>query len=142
MKIAIIDGVQQDIGLKILFPEADYFINNIELNKEESLKKYNIEPKKNWNTITDKNYDYLFIVIAFYDTIKERKFFKQSILDIWNKELGIINKNNFKKVCVFDIYDYDYDPTEFIKNEKIDFFLKEIIIKIKNIIKMLYHFHL
>ena len=27
MRIAIIDSVNQDIGLKILFPEADYFIN-------------------------------------------------------------------------------------------------------------------
>ena len=30
MRIAVIDGVNQDIGLNILFPEADYFINNTE----------------------------------------------------------------------------------------------------------------
>ena len=29
-KIAIIDCYNQDIGLKILFPEADYFIKFIE----------------------------------------------------------------------------------------------------------------
>ena len=39
MKIAIIDGKNQDIGLAILFPEADYFISEIELNKKSSLQK-------------------------------------------------------------------------------------------------------
>ena len=124
MKIAIIDGVNQDIGLKILFPEADYFINNIELNKDSSLKKYNIELKKDWSQITDKNYDYLFIVIALYDAYQARKFFKKNIHDILQKELDIINNNNFKKVFIFDNYDYDYDPNEIIKNEKIDLFFK------------------
>ena len=32
MKIAIIDGLNQDLGLKILFPEADYFINRIQFD--------------------------------------------------------------------------------------------------------------
>ena len=31
MKIAILDNKNEDIGLKILFPEADYYINNTEL---------------------------------------------------------------------------------------------------------------
>ena len=124
MKIAIIDGVNQDIGLKILFPEADYFINNIEENKDSSLNKYNIAIKKNWSVINDKNYDYLFIVISLYDTFKGRKFFKQNIYDILQKELEIIDNNKFKKVCVFDNYDYDYHPNDIINNEKIDFFFK------------------
>ena len=57
MKIAIIDGVNQDIGLKILFPEADYYINNVEVNKNESLKKYNIVMKTDWENINDKQYN-------------------------------------------------------------------------------------
>lgn len=124
MKIAIIDGVNQDIGLKILFPEADYYINNTEINKKDSILKYNIEIKSNWNTITDKNYDYLFIVISLYDAKPGVKFYKQNIYDILQKELEIINNNNFKKVFIFDNYDYDYDPNTIIKNNKIDLFFK------------------
>jgi len=126
MKIAIIDGVNQDIGLKILFPEAeaDYFINNTEVDKTESLKKYNIIPQYDWSTVNDKNYDYLFIIISLYDAKLGTKFFKQNIYDILNRENEIINNNNFKKIFVFDNYDYDYDPNEIWKNEKISFFFK------------------
>jgi len=124
MKIAIIDGVNQDIGLKILFQEADYFINNIEINKRDSLQKYNIDMNPDWSLINDKNYDYLFIIISLYDAFKERKFFKQNIFNILQKELQIVNNNSFKKVCIFDNYDYDYDPNEIIKNKNIDLFFK------------------
>ena len=39
MKIAIIDGLNQYMGLKILFPEADYFISRIEFDKTACLRK-------------------------------------------------------------------------------------------------------
>ena len=64
MRIAIIDGVNQDIGLKILFPESDYYINNTELDKSNSMNHYNIIPTTNWFQINDTNYDCLFVVIA------------------------------------------------------------------------------
>ncbi len=130
MRIAIIDGVQQDIGLKILFPEADYFIHNIGPaswgggDKKDSLDKYNIKINRDWGLINDKNYDYLFVTISLYDAYKGRKFFKQGIYDILQKTIKIIDNNNFKKVLVFDNYDYDYDPNEIINNNKIDFFFK------------------
>ena len=126
MRIAIIDGVNQDIGLKILFPEADYFINNGELDKSRSLQKYNIEMNTNWSVINDKNYDYLFIVISLYDAKPGVKFYKQPIHNILQKELVIINNNNFNKVFVFDNYDYDYDPNTIIstENNKINLFFK------------------
>jgi hypothetical protein len=124
MKIAVIDGVNQDIGLNILFPEADYFINNTELDKSNSMRKYNINPIYNWSKINDTNYDYLFIVIALYDTKQGAKFFKQNIYDILQREIEIINNNNFKKVFIFDNYDYDYDPNEIVQNDKITMFFK------------------
>jgi len=124
MRIAIIDGVNQDIGLNILFPEADYFINNTEINKLLNMKKYNIIPKQNWNKITDTNYDYLFVVISLYDAKKGTRFFKQNIYDILNRIIEIINNNSFKKVFVFDNYDYDYDPNDIIQNNKINVFFK------------------
>lgn len=132
MKIAIIDGVNQDIGLKILFPEADYYINNVEVNKNESLKKYNIVMKTDWENINDKQYDYLFIIISLYDSKKGTKFYKQNIYNILHKELDIINNNNFKKIFVFDNYDYDYDPNDIINNNKITLFFKRNYNKTKN----------
>ena len=119
MKIAIIDGLNQDMGLKILFPEADYFINRIQFDKTACLQKYNIEMKTDWSIINDKNYDYLFIIIALYDSRTN-----QEIIDILQKVLIIINNNNFKKVFIFDNYDYDYDPNDILQNDKITLFFK------------------
>lgn len=124
MRIAIIDGVSQDIGLNILFPEADYFINNIETDKTMNMKNYNINPIYDWSLINDINYDYLFIIIALYDAKTDTRFFKQNIYDILQKEIDIINNNNFKKVFIFDNYDYDYDPNDIIQNDKISLFFK------------------
>jgi len=124
MRIAVIDGLNQDIGLNILFPEADYFIDNTYLNKSSNMKAYNIIPNYDWSKINDINYDYLFIVISLYDAKPGTHFFKQNIYDILQRELKIINENNFKKVFIFDNYDYDYDPTEIIQNDKISLFFK------------------
>ena len=119
MKIAIIDGVHQDIGLKMLFPSADYYIHT-----EDKNKVHDIQLNQNWSNITDQNYDFLFIVIALYDAKPNTNFFKQDIHTILQKELEIINTNNFKKVFIFDNYDYDYDPNEIINNNKINLFFK------------------
>jgi hypothetical protein len=124
MKIAVLDGVNQDIGLNILFPEADYFICSTELDKSKNMNKHSIIPRTDIQNVNDKNYDILFIIIALYDTKSGTEFFKPNIKSILDKELEIINNNNFKKVCIFDIYDYDYDPNEIIKCDKIDLFFK------------------
>jgi len=124
MRIAVIDGVNQDIGLNILFPEADYFINNTETDKSSNMKASNIIPNYDWSKINDINYDYLCIVISVYDAKPGTKFFKPNIYDILQRELKIINENNFKKVFIFDNYDYDYDPNEIIQNDKISLFFK------------------
>ncbi len=61
--------------------------------------------KTDYSIINDKNYDYLFIIIALYDSRTNEEIF-----DILQKELLIINNNNnFKKVFIFDNNDYDYD---------------------------------
>ena len=132
MKLAIIDGLNQDIGLNILFPEADYFIFDTELNKEKNMNKYSIKPRKDIDTINDKNYDILFIIISLYDAKEGTKFFKPKVNAILKKEIEIINNNNFKKVFIFDNYDYDYDPNEIIENEKITLFFKRNYNKNKN----------
>jgi hypothetical protein len=123
-RIAIIDLIHQDIGLKILFPEADYYIIYDDLDKSQSLKKYNIQKRYDIENINDINYDYLFIIIALYDAIPGSDFYKQNIEIGFQKILEIIDKNNFKKVFLFDNYDYDYDPNEYLQNRKIDLYFK------------------
>lgn len=129
-RIAVLDIKNQDIGLNILFPEADYYTIYDELNKDLNLRKYNINKSYNIDNITDNNYDYLFIIISFLNIIENHdndKDFKNG----FNKALEIIDKNNFKKVIVFDNYDYDYDPNDFIKNNKIDYYFKRNYSKTK-----------
>ena len=124
MKIAVIDGVNQDIGLNILFPNAEYFIYNTEIDKSKNMNKYSIVPRKDIQNVNDKNFDILFIIISLYDANPKCKFFKPNIKEILDKNLEIINKNNFKKVFIFDNYDYDYDPNDIIECKKIDLFFK------------------
>ena len=124
MKIAIIDGMNQDIGLNILFPEADYFIYKAEVDKSTNMNKYSIIPRTDIQIVNDTNYDILFIIISLYDSKPGTRFFKPTIKTILDKVLEIINNNNFKKVFLFDNYDYDYDPNEIIQCNKIDLFFK------------------
>jgi hypothetical protein len=142
MKIAIIDGVNQDIGLNILFPDADYFIHNTEMDKSKNMDKYSIVPRNDIQNVNDKNYDILFIIISLYDAKPGTRFFKQNIKQILDKELVIINNNNFKKVFIFDNYDYDYDPNEIIQCDKIDLFFKRNYNKNKIYNKNVIPFHL
>jgi hypothetical protein len=129
MKIAIIDGFNRDIGLKMIFPEADYYIYE---GENGGVNNNIINVKTNWSDINDKNYDHLFIINGLYDANppniigfdpKRNEFIKKNY-EILQKEVKIINDNIFKKVFLFDNYDYDYDPNDILKNDKIDVFFK------------------
>ena len=128
MRIAIVDTVNQDIGLKLLFPEATYYIHNSEnctINSRIiSYKKYNFVPKINWSDINDINYDYIFIILASYNILPTTPYYQENIKNIFDKLTNIINNNNFKFVGLFDNYDFDYDPNDFINNSKINVFFK------------------
>ena len=123
-KIAIIDCYNQDIGLKILFPEADYFIKFIEFKQKiPSMNNYNIIPQYDFNTITDEKYDYLFIIFPLYNIVPNQHYFNDKDLFFFNEIVSIINKYNFKEICLFDNYDFDYDPNDIVK-DNIDLFFK------------------
>ena len=132
-RISIIDPKNQDIGLKILFPEADYYIKFIEFKEKiPSMNNYNIMPKFDFNSITDQNYEYLFIVFPLYDIYPNTPYYKADMLNYFNEIISIINKNNFKKVFLFDNYDFDYDPNDIVKDTaKIDIFFKRNMNKTK-----------
>jgi hypothetical protein len=122
MKIAIIDILNQDLGIKIIFPEAEYFVFYDEFDKDKGLKRYNINKRYDIENINDKNFDYLFIIIPLLNTTEAHYYDKIAIA--YDKVLCIINENNFKKICLFDNYDYDYDPSLYAKTDKIDIFFK------------------
>lgn len=127
MKIAILDTINQDIGLKILFPEADYYMHNDEdctrYSRSLSYSKYNFSPCKDLTKINDINYDYLFIILATYNILPTH-YFIQNIKNVFQKITEIIDKNNFKFVALFDNFDFDYDPSIYVDNSKINVFFK------------------
>jgi hypothetical protein len=133
-KTAIIDCYNQDIGLKILFSEADYYIKFVEFKEKiSSINYYNIIPKFDFDSITDANYDTLFIIFPLYNIVSNTPYFNNKDLMFYNEIIEIINRNNFKKVFLFDNYDFDYDPNDIIKKDttKIDLFFKRNMNKTK-----------
>jgi len=127
MRTAIIDCMNYDIGLKILFPNADYYICDSDQDKSKSYEKYNFRPifLENYSEITSSKYDVLFIVLALYDTLPNTKFYKPHVASMYEKiKKEILDVNNFDKVVLFDNYDYDYDPKLISGTEKIDLYMK------------------
>jgi hypothetical protein len=128
-KIAIIDFINQDVGLKILFPESDYFILEQEFDRTRINKKYNIIPiihNKDVNVFEaiKTNYDNLFIIAPIYGYSRQKKEKHNNYLIML---IDLIKSNKFKNICFFDNNDYDYDPnnilgTEFIKEKNIKYF--------------------
>jgi hypothetical protein len=153
--IAILDFLNQDPGLKILFQEADYFIFNEEISRPQLYQKYNYLPLIfQEHTINTDNYDTLFIISPLYDSCEfvingqSNIYYKEYTGNYFNKMIDLIQKNNFKKVVIFDNYDYDYDPNDIFEfnnvssiiTEKNILFFKRYINKNKSYKKNVYPF--
>jgi hypothetical protein len=121
-RIAILDFHEQDPGLKILFPEAEYYVFMKGYDRSKIYSQHNINAKHHneqlnvFEEINDKNYDDLMIVFNIYNSIREYNgivksdFFFDINLKFLDKIMLLILKNNFKNVFIFDNYDYNYDP--------------------------------
>jgi len=136
--ILIVDFYNHDVGLKILFPEADYFILEEEFDRTNINTKYKIEPiiqnkeKKLFEEINPNQYDTVFIIAPLYNCLKQynnktNSFFNENFSLKLIETIDFINKNNFKSVCFFDNYDYDYDPNiifeeNFVRIHNVRFF--------------------
>jgi len=127
-KIAIIDFLNQDSGLKILFHEADYFILEEEFDRSTINSKYDINPivhNKHVNVfehISNNNYDTIFIIAPLYNSVKQydgnkNDFYIQHIDTKLSETIECIKKNRFSTICFFDNYDYDYDPNMIFEKE-------------------------
>jgi len=136
MKITILDFLNQDPGLKILFPDADYYVFKTEdfslNNRMELYQKYGLSPHRtdieNCCAATETQEDHiLFVVAALYNSCptwnnKTNTHFNSEVHDFFFITLDIIRNGGFKSVYFFDNYDYDYDPNHiFIENQVYDF---------------------
>lgn len=116
MKIAIIDTVNQDLVLKILFPTADYFSIINEFDRSFYYNRYQFQPFSDLNKINDNTYDTLFVISPLFNTLKtyngkNNKFYNAKFDEAFQQVIKIINNNlKFANVCIFDNFDYDYDP--------------------------------
>lgn len=141
MKITILDFFNQDPGLKILFPDAEYYVFKTEdfslKNRMELYKKYggltyrtDIENICSVGGSDADNDSFLFVVAPLYNTCptwnqKQKYHLNNETYDFFFITLDIIKNSNFKKVFFFDNYDYDYDPNQiFIENRVYDFIKK------------------
>ena len=122
-RIAIIDIDNQDIGIKVLFPTADYYINRVQwTQKHPNMKHYNIDYRVDWSSLNDKNYDILFIQVTARHTVSG--ILKETMEAYRDSVLPILNSNQFKLVALFDNDDYDMDPSKYIDHKSVDLFFK------------------
>lgn len=140
--ICIFDPSGHIPGLKILFENAKYFSidpnDNPEL-KYQSTNHFNInefEEKYNFKYETDLNFNedltILFLVLPLLDCISGSKWSKDYGIKIVEKiKQEIIKKHSWKKIILFDTYDYDYDPNNYNLGFKIDFYFKRNFNKFK-----------
>lgn len=134
MKICIIDNKNEDIGLKILFPEADYFVCDEHFNeyRKDSYDYYKFTPNLNLAYINDKIYDILFVVMPLRHIINDEIAVKDIRSNYETKIKPIIENNSFKHIIFFDNEDYDVDPNLYIKNtveKNIQFFKRNYDLK-------------
>jgi hypothetical protein len=136
--IAIIDFLNHDIGINILFPKVNYFILEENFDKTAINSKYDIKPivhNKHVNVfehISNNNYDTIFVIAPLYNSVKQyngnkNDFYTQHIDKKLSETINCIKNNKFNTICFFDNYDYDYDPNiifekEFITTNNILFF--------------------
>ena len=122
MNICIIDPASHIPSLKKLFPKAEYFAHEPDsfftftstphFTRDQVYAEYGLYYRTDWQNITSDMFDTLFIVaplMDYYNTISHSmKPYTDRMLD---RIVEIILKNTFKTIAVFDMYDYDYDPS-------------------------------
>ena len=122
MRIAILDNKNEDIGLKILFPEADYYYCSTTSNRRDSYLHYNFTPKLDTKNITDNNYDILFVVMPVRHILNDEVAVRDIRGNYENIIKPIIFNNNFKFLAFFDNEDYNVNPNKYIQHPNIHFF--------------------
>jgi len=137
-KIAILDEHNEDVGLKILYPECDYFIYKKRTctQTDDINRRYNITLRYDIENINDKNYTHLFVITRpfnSYKIITDAGIVHHNLLkdchEFLSRTITLINNNNFEKVCMFCTDDVEVDPSKMVYNyfdvrKDITFFLR------------------
>ena len=124
LKVAIIDVCNQDIGIKIIFPEADYYIFEKRPKNELICEQYKINLLENIQNINDNTYDSLFVIVSMYNAIqyisegKQNHEYLENITNYFSQIVNIVNNNNFKNVFMFLNCDLNYDPNIIFNHHK------------------------
>jgi hypothetical protein len=131
---AILDPFNHCPGLKILFPEYDYYVwepssflhykatNHMTNDKFEQVYKFRY--KSDWTEIQSTKYQRLFIVFPLLDAYEGNWCTKPEAVRMWEIIQSICFHSNFKHISLFDTYDYDYDPSMLFPSAPIDIYFK------------------
>lgn len=137
MSICILDPATHMPGMKLCFPDADYYayppdenftyqspqVNHMSNVEFESVNHF--EYHTNWDLITSDRYDYLYIVLNLLDYDTNSHCAKPNCVAMLNRICErLIETNKFKKVVVFDVHDYDYDPSQLVLRLTADVYFK------------------
>jgi hypothetical protein len=130
-EICVLDPTGYIPGLKKLLPESEYFVFSKEINSGHNLTKdqfYNLY-KFNYNDNLmeiNNNYKILFLVLSSLNYFSGNSYHSENRIEVkLMKEIEqIVDKNNFEKIILFDVYDYDYDPNFLPFKFKIDICFK------------------
>ena len=139
--IAILDEHNEDVGLKLLFPECDYFIYKKRsiAQTDEINQRYNIKLRFDIENINDINYKNLFIITrpgnSYKITTNDGKVIHHNYIsecyEFLSRTVKLINANNFTNIYMFCTDDIEVDPYKLVYNyfdinidKKITFFLR------------------
>ncbi len=138
MKICILDPATHLPGFKLCFPEADYYAHAPDdfFRYERALQVHHMTPTEfkatekfeyltQWDQIIPDRYDYLYIVLSLLDADESSPLVKAHTVRMLNRICSeLTEKFHFRKVIVFDVHDYDYDPSQLNLRLKADLYFK------------------
>jgi hypothetical protein len=119
MRIAIFDPRIQVPGLKLIFPEAEYYVTtfenkyNCDITPELFYSKYSFNYNENFLEILKHDYDILIIVYAFCDF---KNFIHKDCRYHYDSIHMLVKYAKYKKLLCFANDDYDADPSEICKS--------------------------
>ena len=85
--IAIFDPCNQDISLKLLFPEADYYIEKVEIDRSEAYKRFSFQPLKNPSLTEVMTIFFVIFPIELMQKNPELKNIVEGIVELTQKKI-------------------------------------------------------
>ena len=140
---AILDPFNHCPGLTILFPEYDYYCwepsNFIHfkatnhMTNDQFEKIYKFRYLSDWSSISPEKYSTLFLVLPLLDCYEGNWCTKEDAVKMWRVlcQICFSPSKQYKTICLFDTYDYDYDPSTLFPDVPIDVYFKRNMNKTK-----------